>query len=81
MQPDPMLYLAPGENHVRQMLPAGLGDPWPARKEANPSKYADMLDSHGICMGGGSISIFMTLYYVPAVDLETTGTAQAGKID
>jgi hypothetical protein len=70
MQPDPMLYLAPGENHARQMLPTSLGDPWPAKKDANPAKYADMLDLHGICFGGGSITIFLTLYYAPATGLD-----------
>jgi hypothetical protein len=64
-QPDAMLWLAPGESHSQRMWPAGTGQFWPSKALANHYKYADMLDLHGICFGGGSVTIFLTIYYTP----------------
>ena len=65
IQPDAMIWLAPGQNHAKQMWAAGLGQPWPSKEKANPAMHSDMLDLHGSCFDGGEVSIFVTLYYVP----------------
>jgi hypothetical protein len=64
-QPDAMLWLAPGETHSQRMWPAGTGQLWPSKTLANHDKDADMLDLHGSCFGGGSVTIFLTIYYTP----------------
>ena len=64
-QPDAMLWLAPDETHSQRMWPAGMGQIWPSKALASIDKYADMFDQHGICFGGGSVTIFLTIYYTP----------------
>lgn len=64
-QPDTMLWLAPGERHAKQMWPPGIGQVWPSKDNAIVNGMPDFVDLHGICFGGGPISIFMTIYYTP----------------
>jgi hypothetical protein len=64
-QPDTMLWLAPGETHAKQMWPAGIGQVWPSKDNATENGNPDFIDLHGVCYGGGPISIFMTIYYTP----------------
>jgi hypothetical protein len=64
MQPDAMIWMAPGETHSKQMWPAGQGQPWPKKADANPARLADLLDLHGTCYRG-SVFMFLTIYYVP----------------
>jgi hypothetical protein len=75
MQPDAMIWLAPGETHSRQMWAAGQGQPWPRKADANPARLADMLDLHGACYSG-AVTIFLTIYYVPPLEQkDDTATA------
>jgi len=53
-QPDAMLWLAPGENHVSRAWPAGAGQLWPSKTNAGHAKYGNILDLHGVCFGGGA---------------------------
>jgi hypothetical protein len=64
-QADAMIWLAPGEMHSLRMWPAGAGQIWPGKAGAIHSKYEDILDLHGICFGGGPVTIFLTIYYTP----------------
>ena len=63
-QPDIMIWLAPGETHAKQMWPSHTGQLWPSREKAG-SGLRDMLDVHGLCFGGGPVTIFVTIYYIP----------------
>lgn len=62
IQPDPQIWMGPGENHAKQMWPAGTGQPWPSAKQANPD---DMVDLHGTCEGNGHVTVILTVYYIP----------------
>lgn len=77
MQPDVMLWLAPGHTHAKTMWPAGTKTPWPSRKTAKPLERihkdgklvqvkGDLIDVHGLCFGGAPITLFLTIYYVAA---------------
>jgi hypothetical protein len=63
-QPDIMIWLAPGETHSKQMWTSHTGQLWPSREKAD-SGLRDMLDLHGLCFGGGPVTIFVTIYYIP----------------
>ena len=88
IQQDAMLWLYPGQTGGRRDFPAGLSQPWPSAKDAKPVTYlydkdgkiygarGDLLDIHGICFGGGPVTILMTLYYVSA----TEETSDRGKL-
>jgi hypothetical protein len=66
MLPDPVIWLAPGESHIRQFYPVGYGQPWPVREDHFESQYGAMLDIHGVCKDGGRVTLYLTIYYVPA---------------
>lgn len=63
--PDMMVYMGPGENHVRQMWAAGLGQPWPSIRDKDQGGHNDIIDVHGACWGGGPIEMVVTVYYTP----------------
>jgi hypothetical protein len=87
IQPDAMIWLAPGETHAKQMWPAGHGQPWPSKRDAKPTtphKNAkgevdagggDLIDLHGLCYGGGPVTIMLTLYYVAQMEQAAPPTA------
>lgn len=65
LHPDAMIWLAPGHTTAKHFWPAGTGQPWPAKKDADTTvKYADMIDLHGTCFSG-RVSVFVTVYYTP----------------
>lgn len=65
LQPDAMIWLAPGHTHAKQMWAAGYGQPWPRKEDASPKPLDDMIDLHGVCFNGGTVTIMMTVYYTP----------------
>jgi hypothetical protein len=87
IQPDALIWLAPGEMHAKQMWPAGHGQPWPSKRDAKPTRPhknakgeidavgGDLIDLHGLCYGGGPVTIMLTLYYVAKMEQATPQTA------
>jgi hypothetical protein len=71
MLPDGMISLGPGESHSRLIWPAGMGQLWPAAKDVRPvaqvpgqpAYSGDLLDLHGQCYGGGSVTLILTVFY------------------
>jgi hypothetical protein len=57
--------LAPGQTHAKQMWAAGLGQPWPRKEDARPERFTDIVDLHGVCFNGGTVTVLMTIYYTP----------------
>jgi hypothetical protein len=80
IQTDITIWLAPGQSHAKQMYPAGYGQPWPSRSNAKPTKphtndkreitsvEGDLIDLHGLCFGGGPVTILLTIYYIVSVE-------------
>jgi hypothetical protein len=68
IQPDAMVWLAPGQTHGKTMWPNGVGQPWPPADEADQVGTRDILDLHGWCPKGDNVTIMLTLYYTPEWD-------------
>jgi hypothetical protein len=65
IQPDAMLWLAPGQTHAKVIWPSGLGQAWPAAEEADQIGLQDILDLHGWCPKDEKVTIILTLYFTP----------------
>jgi hypothetical protein len=65
-QQDAMIWLAPGETRSRQIWPSGTGQIWPSKDDARKQPKEDIVDLHGYCVGGGPVTVFLTIYYTPS---------------
>ena len=75
IQPDAMIWLAPGQTHAKTFWPPGSGQPWPGKQQASPvtinrnekgeivSMSGDLLDLHGWCPKDEVVGIMLTVYY------------------
>lgn len=85
IQPDAMIWLAPGQTHAKTFWPAGTGQPWPSKHQAVPVKInrndkgeiismnGDLLDLHGWCPKDESVGIMLTIYYTNVGDRAQEG--------
>ena len=80
-QADAMIWLGPGETRAAKIWRPGQGQLWPSKSDANGYRLADMLDLHGVCFGGGPMSIFVNLCYTSANDRKRHGAGLAHAID
>jgi hypothetical protein len=65
-QSDAMLWLGPGETRVQRMWPADMGQVWPGKLKDNPAPLTNMIDVHGLCFGGGPVTMILTVYFSPS---------------
>jgi hypothetical protein len=77
-QPDAMLWLGPGETRSKQMWPSGFGQLWLSKQDTlHRTRFENVMTLHGVCYGGGPVTMFLTIYYSPISLEATTGVGSA----